>query len=155
DRALPGASDVLRAESDGEGSRRRRWTALLDRSGAARQPACGDSGSLSSALSAAAERLHLVRETAIARQDAGAIHHFTPCRSSEDDRGRAGTREQAHPARLRRVYRLGHDRLDDPSVTISRHVQQAADHLCRARGPEELLLAVPHGRVLEREPARA
>src|SRR6516164_5951336 len=53
------------------------------------------------------------------------------------------------------VPRLGHDRLDDPPVSISRHLQQAADLLRRARVAEELLLALPDGRVLECESARA
>src|SRR6267154_733455 len=51
--------------------------------------------------------------------------------------------------------RLGHDRLDDPPVSISRHLQQAADLLRRALVAEELLLALPDGRVLECESARA
>src|SRR5215831_10762650 len=51
--------------------------------------------------------------------------------------------------------RLGHDRLGDPTVSLSGHLQQAADLLCRALVAEELLLALPHGRVLERESARA
>src|ERR1700758_4413496 len=51
--------------------------------------------------------------------------------------------------------RLGHDRLDNPPVSISRHLQQAADLLRRARVAEELLLALPDGRVLECESARA
>src|SRR5882672_3217133 len=51
--------------------------------------------------------------------------------------------------------RLGHDRLDDPLVSISRHLQQAADLLRRALVAEELLLALPDGRVLESESARA
>src|SRR5215831_19021822 len=51
--------------------------------------------------------------------------------------------------------RLGHDRLDDPSVSISRHLQQAADLLRRALVAEELLLALPDGRILECESARA
>src|SRR5271166_2063395 len=50
---------------------------------------------------------------------------------------------------------MGHDRLDDPPVSISRHLQQAADLLRRALVAEELLLALPDGRVLECEPARA
>src|SRR3974377_2184214 len=50
--------------------------------------------------------------------------------------------------------RLGHDRLDDPPVSISRHLQQAADLLRRALVAEELLRALPDGRVLERESAR-
>src|SRR5260370_3309464 len=50
---------------------------------------------------------------------------------------------------------MGHDRLDDPPVAISRHLQQAADLLRRALVAEELLLALPDGRVLERESARA
>jgi len=53
------------------------------------------------------------------------------------------------------VPRLGHDRLDNPTVSISRHVQQAADLLRRALIAEELLFALPDGRVLECEPARA
>src|SRR6267154_585696 len=53
------------------------------------------------------------------------------------------------------VPRLGHDRLDDPPVSISRHLQQAADLLRRALVAEELLLALPDGRVLECESARA
>src|ERR1700741_3764089 len=53
------------------------------------------------------------------------------------------------------MHRLGHDRLDDPPVSISRHLQQAADLLRRALVAEELLLAVPDGRVLECESARA
>src|SRR5258706_1906128 len=51
--------------------------------------------------------------------------------------------------------RLGHDRLDDPPVSISRHLQQAADLLRRALVAEELLFALPDGRVLECESARA
>src|SRR5258708_21092790 len=51
--------------------------------------------------------------------------------------------------------RLGHDRLDDPPVSISGHVQQAADLLRRALVAEELLFALPDGRVLECESARA
>src|SRR5262245_20501639 len=50
---------------------------------------------------------------------------------------------------------MGHDRLDDPVVSISRHIQQAADLLCRALVTEELLLALSDGRVLECESARA
>jgi hypothetical protein len=53
------------------------------------------------------------------------------------------------------VPRLGHDRLNDPPVSISRHLQQAADLLRRALVAEELLLALPDGRVLECESARA
>jgi hypothetical protein len=53
------------------------------------------------------------------------------------------------------VPRLGHDRLDDPPVSISKHLQQAADLLRRALVAEELLLALPDGRVLECESARA
>src|SRR5215510_12374800 len=49
----------------------------------------------------------------------------------------------------------GHDRLDHPPVSISRHLQQAADLLRRALVAEELLLALPDGRVLECESARA
>ena len=49
----------------------------------------------------------------------------------------------------------GANRLDDPSVSISRHLQQAADLLRRAVVAEELLLALPDGRVLECESARA
>src|SRR6516162_7129953 len=51
--------------------------------------------------------------------------------------------------------RLGHDRLDNPPVSISRHLQQAADLLRRALVAEELLLALPDGRVLECESAQA
>src|SRR6201987_5296849 len=51
--------------------------------------------------------------------------------------------------------RLGHDRLEDPPVAISRYLQQAADLLRRALVAEELLLALPDGRVLECESARA
>src|SRR5262249_7682820 len=47
------------------------------------------------------------------------------------------------------------DRLDDPPVSISRHLQQAADLLRCALVAEELLLALPDGRVLECESARA
>ena len=43
--------------------------------------------------------------------------------------------------------RLGHDRLDDSPVSISRHLQQAADLLRRALVAEELLLALPDGHV--------
>src|SRR3979490_243145 len=50
---------------------------------------------------------------------------------------------------------LGYDRLDDPPVSISRHLQQAADLLRRALVAEELLLALPDGRILECESARA
>src|SRR4051812_698924 len=50
--------------------------------------------------------------------------------------------------------RLGDDRLDDPPVSISRHSQQAADLLRRALVAEELLFALPDGRVLECESAR-
>src|SRR5580693_7634059 len=50
---------------------------------------------------------------------------------------------------------MGHDRLDDPPVSISRHLQQAADLLRRALVAEELLLALPDGRVLECKSARA
>src|SRR6516164_4910315 len=53
------------------------------------------------------------------------------------------------------VPRLGHDRLDDPPVSISRHLQQAADLLRRALVAEELLRALPDGRVLECESAGA
>jgi hypothetical protein len=53
------------------------------------------------------------------------------------------------------VPRLGHDRLDDPPVSISRHLQQAADLLRRALVAEELLLALPDGCVLECESTRA
>src|SRR5215510_11131978 len=49
----------------------------------------------------------------------------------------------------------GHDRLDHPPVSISRHLQQAADLLRRALVAEKLLLALPDGRVLECESARA
>src|SRR6516162_3044954 len=49
----------------------------------------------------------------------------------------------------------GHDRLDDPTVSISRHIQPAADLLCRALVAEELLRALPDGRVLECESTRA
>ncbi len=42
--------------------------------------------------------------------------------------------------------RLGHNRLDDPPVSISRHLQQAADLLRRALAAKELLLALPDGR---------
>ena len=42
-----------------------------------------------------------IHETSIERQDASAIHRLTPRRSCEDDRDGAGTREQAHSARLR------------------------------------------------------
>src|SRR3984885_14933636 len=49
----------------------------------------------------------------------------------------------------------GHDRLDDPPVSISRYLQQAADLLRRDLVAEELLLALPDGRVLECESARA
>src|SRR5215831_6539295 len=45
--------------------------------------------------------------------------------------------------------------MDDPPVSISRHVQQAADLLRCALVAEELLLALPDGRVLECESARA
>src|SRR5277367_236051 len=51
--------------------------------------------------------------------------------------------------------RLGHDRLDDPPVSLSRHLQQAADLLRCALVAEELLRALPDGRVLECESARA
>src|SRR5206468_9989805 len=51
--------------------------------------------------------------------------------------------------------RLGHDRLDDPPVSISRHLQQAADLLRRALVAEELLRALPDGRVQECASARA
>src|SRR5215813_8608200 len=44
--------------------------------------------------------------------------------------------------------------MDDPPVSISRHLQQAADLLRRALVAEELLLAVPDGRVLEYESAQ-
>ena len=44
---------------------------------------------------------------------------------------------------------------DDPPVSISRNLQQAADLLRRALVAEELLLALPDGRVLECESARA
>src|SRR5713226_4376053 len=91
-----------------------------------------------------------IHETTIERQDASAIHRLTPRRSCEDDRDGARTGEQAHSA-----PRLGHDRLDDPPVSISRHLQQAADLLRRALVAEELLLALPDGRVLECESARA
>jgi hypothetical protein len=87
-------------------------------------------------------------EATIERQDASAIHRITPRRSCEDDCDGARTREQAHSARLRGVPRLEHDRLDDPPVSIPRHLQQAADHLRRALVAEELLLALPDGRVL-------
>src|SRR5215471_15869060 len=96
-----------------------------------------------------------IHETTIERQDASAIHRLTPRRPCEDDRDGARTREQAHSARLRRVPRLGHDRLDDLPVSISRHLQQAADLLRRPLVAEELLLALPDGRVLECESARA
>ena len=49
----------------------------------------------------------------------------------------------------------GHDWLDDPPVSISRHLQQAADLLRRALVAEELLLALPDGSVLECESTRA
>jgi len=49
----------------------------------------------------------------------------------------------------------GDDRLDDSPVSISRHLQQATDLLRRALVAEELLLALPDGRVLECESARA
>jgi hypothetical protein len=42
-----------------------------------------------------------IHETTIERQDASAIHRFTPRRSCEDDRDGARTREKAHSARLR------------------------------------------------------
>src|SRR5277367_3847156 len=51
--------------------------------------------------------------------------------------------------------RLGHDRLDNPPVSISRHLQQATDLLRGDLVAEELLLALPDGRVLECESARA
>src|SRR5215831_6492200 len=51
--------------------------------------------------------------------------------------------------------RLGHDRLDDPAVSISRHLQQATDLLRGALVAEELLLSLPDGRFLECESARA
>src|SRR5215831_14739973 len=50
--------------------------------------------------------------------------------------------------------RLGYDRLGDSAVSVSRHLQQAADLLRRALVAEELLLALPDGRVLECESAR-
>src|SRR5580693_10785901 len=50
---------------------------------------------------------------------------------------------------------MGHDRLGDPAVSISRHLQQAAHLLRRALIAEELLLALSDGRVLECESARA
>jgi len=53
------------------------------------------------------------------------------------------------------VPRLGHDRLDDPPVSISSHSQQAADLLRRALVAEELLLALLVWRVLECGSARA
>src|SRR6266481_1514910 len=53
------------------------------------------------------------------------------------------------------VPRLGHDRLDDPPVSISRHLQQAADLLRRALVAEELLRALPVWPVPECESARA
>src|SRR5258708_9022727 len=84
-----------------------------------------------------------IHETTIERQDATAIHRLTPRRSCEDDRDGARTSEQAHSARLRLVPRLGHDRLDGPPVSISRHLQPAADLLTRALLAEPLLLALP------------
>src|SRR5882724_9299933 len=51
--------------------------------------------------------------------------------------------------------RLGHDRLDDPPVSISRHLQPAADLLRRAFLTEELLRALPVWPVPECESARA
>jgi hypothetical protein len=45
--------------------------------------------------------------------------------------------------------------LDDPPVSISRHLQQAADLLRRTLVTEELLLALSDGCVLEFESARA
>src|ERR1700758_5019711 len=51
--------------------------------------------------------------------------------------------------------RLGHHRLDDSPVSLSRHLQQAADLLRRDFVAEELLLSLPDGSVLECESARA
>src|SRR5215831_7639213 len=51
--------------------------------------------------------------------------------------------------------RLGYDRLGDSAVSVSRHSQQAADLLRRALVAEELLLALPVWRVLERESSGA
>src|SRR6266446_670077 len=96
-----------------------------------------------------------IHETTIECQDAGAIPRLTPRRSCEDDRDGARTREQAHSAWLRGVPRLGHHRLDHPPVSISTHLQQAADLLRRHLVAEELLLALPDGRVLECESAPA
>src|SRR6266849_10813104 len=79
-----------------------------------------------------------IHETTIERQDASAIHRLTPRRSCEDDRDGARTREQVHSARLRGVPHLGHHRLDDPPVSISGHLQQAADLLRRHLVAEEL-----------------
>src|SRR5262249_19120520 len=53
------------------------------------------------------------------------------------------------------MSRLGHDWLDDSAVAISRHPQPAADLLRRPLVAEELLLALPHGSVLECESSRA
>src|SRR5262249_18771693 len=53
------------------------------------------------------------------------------------------------------MSRLGHDRLDDPLVSLSGHLQQAADLLRRTLVAEKLLLILFDGRLLERESARA
>src|SRR5262249_9677030 len=82
-----------------------------------------------------------IHEASATRQDAGGIHRLAPRRSCKDDHDGARAREQAPSARVRRVPRLGHDRLDDPFVPLPRHSQQAAALLRRALVAEELLLA--------------